>query len=132
MPPRSLPLVAHTPESGPEDAVWPSAWWLPHRGSGLAPLLRDNMRQVVPSITSTPNPRRNETHRVAAFPSPAAGPKAIVTPPDRARFAYCARQTGRSAESLRYHRRTKANGATATKIAPKTRAITPIAQSAAV
>jgi hypothetical protein len=103
LPPRPLPLIAHTCESGPEDAVWPSAWWLPPRGSGLAPLLRDNTRQVVPLITTTPNLRRNETHRVAAFPSAAAGPirqEAIATPPARARFAYCARQTGRRGFTL--------------------------------
>ena len=55
---RPLRPIVHIEQSAPQDTALAWASWLPPGASGLAPLLRDNRRQVAVPLTTTPNHSR--------------------------------------------------------------------------
>jgi hypothetical protein len=70
---RPLRPIVHIEQSAPQDTALAWASWLPPGASGLAPLLRDNRRQVAVPLTTTPNHSRYRHPCLYAVSSTAPG-----------------------------------------------------------
>ena len=71
---RPLRPIVHIEQSAPQDTALARASWLPPGASELAPLLRDNRRQVAVPLTTTPNHSRYRHPCLYAVSSAAPGP----------------------------------------------------------
>ncbi len=70
---RPLRPIVHIEQSAPQDSALAWASWLPPGASELAPLLRDNRRQVAVPLTTTPNHSRYRHPCLYAVSSAAPG-----------------------------------------------------------